>query len=319
MVKKKINTKMDFITAITPGIVTNARNNARTGNLYLSSQIHNLMMGRDLRLRGVMETRLNALYKTDIAIINGNEFLTTLITENKEKLLRFSLLSRLMYIDVLQFTDEELFFYFDKNLPLKIDDETNELFYENEKGNYEKLSPDQFYWVYTSNPLLDSIIDYHIAKRFAFSNWVSLTEIYGKPARVGRYSPGATDKEKEELWDMVSNAGNDLAMMISDNVKLEFVDLGSKVASAELYENLINSCNTEITIAILGQTMTTIDGSSYSQANVHDRVRGDILSSDVKIAQSLINDLILKMNESYPSIYPKANVEVSIPEPVVKD
>ena len=45
--------------------------------------------------------------------------------------------------------------------------------------------------------------------------------------------------------------------------------------------------------AVLGQTMTTDDGSSQAQATVHNEVRHDILKSDARqLANTLNRDLI---------------------------
>ena len=62
----------------------------------------------------------------------------------------------------------------------------------------------------------------------------------------------------------------------------------------KLVEKLIDKMNSEISKAILGQTPTTEIGStgSYAAANTHMAVRQDIIDSDKKLVESVINQLI---------------------------
>jgi len=91
------------------------------------------------------------------------------------------------------------------------------------------------------------------------------------------------------LEDMVQDA----IAVIPDDSSVEIQE-ANKSSSAEIYEKLIDKMNAEISKAILGQTLTTEIGStgSYAAANTHMAVRQDIVDSDKKLVESVINQLI---------------------------
>jgi hypothetical protein len=76
---------------------------------------------------------------------------------------------------------------------------------------------------------------------------------------------------------------------------LEIVESGAKSASADLYQRLIEYLDRQVSKAVLGQTLTTDQGSSGSlaQASVHNEVRADLLRADARaLVSTLARDLI---------------------------
>jgi phage gp29-like protein len=64
-------------------------------------------------------------------------------------------------------------------------------------------------------------------------------------------------------------------------------------AYAEVFQKLAEWLDGQLSKAVLGQTMTTDDGSSQSQATVHDGVRSEIKRDDARqLAATLNRDLI---------------------------
>ena len=85
----------------------------------------------------------------------------------------------------------------------------------------------------------------------------------------------------------------DAIAVIPDDSSVEIQE-ANKSSSAEIYEKLIDKMNAEISKAILGQTLTTEIGStgSYAASNTHFAIRQDIVDSDRKLVESVINQLI---------------------------
>ena len=123
--------------------------------------------------------------------------------------------------------------------------------------------------------------------------WVVFTEKYGMPHLIGKHPRGATKEETNTLADMLEEMVQDAIAVIPDDSSVEIQE-ASKSSSAEIYEKLIDKMNAEISKAILGQTLTTEIGStgSYAAANTHMAVRQDIIDSDKKLVESVINQLI---------------------------
>jgi phage gp29-like protein len=77
---------------------------------------------------------------------------------------------------------------------------------------------------------------------------------------------------------------------------IEFTELKNSGAGNDIYERFLLYLNDQITLATLGQTLTTQmprEGGSRAAAQVHQAVRRDILASDAQRLSSTINrDLV---------------------------
>ncbi len=134
----------------------------------------------------------------------------------------------------------------------------------------------------------------YLVKAYAITDWTAYAEVYGMPLRLGRYGPGATENDIETLIGAVANLGTDAAAVMPDSMRIEFQQAASGAGGgAEIFRDLAKYVDSQISKAVLGQTMTTDDGSSRAQAQVHDAVRGDILRSDARqLAATLNRDLV---------------------------
>ena len=130
-------------------------------------------------------------------------------------------------------------------------------------------------------------------KKGGMKFWVVFTEKYGMPHLIGKHPRGATKEETNTLADMLEDMVQDAIAVIPDDSSVEIQE-ANKSSSAEIYEKLIDKMNAEISKAILGQTLTTEIGStgSYAAANTHMAVRQDIVDSDKKLVENVINQLI---------------------------
>ncbi len=138
----------------------------------------------------------------------------------------------------------------------------------------------------------------YLAKNLAIKDWMIFAEIFGMPVRVARYGPNTTAEEKRELIHMLESLGSQAAGLFSQSVDLQLLEPRRSGGSAP-YESLIQFLNRELSKAWLGQTLSTdITGQSGSiaAAQVHERVRGEILADDMrKEARTIQRDLLAPM------------------------
>jgi len=150
----------------------------------------------------------------------------------------------------------------------------------------------------------------YLFKNFDIKAWVQFAEIYGQPLRVGKYGPDATDEDRRKLLRAVANIGTDAAAIIPESMLLEFIKADQK-ASADMYKQLAEYMERQISKAVLGQTTTTdaISGG-HAVSKEHNEVRGDIEQADANqlgailkrdIARPII-DLNHGPRRAYPSI-----------------
>lgn len=156
-----------------------------------------------------------------------------------------------------------------------------------------------------------------IFKSYTLKDWAAFAEVYGMPIRIGKYGPQATDEDKRKLLTAVRNIGTDAAAVIPESMMIEFVEAGRGVArsSGSVFGEFAEYLDKQISKLVLGQTMTTDDGSSLAQAKVHEEVRMDVLAADARQLETTINrDLIrpfIDLNFGPQKHYPRFTLPVA--------
>jgi phage gp29-like protein len=159
----------------------------------------------------------------------------------------------------------------------------------------------------------------YLFKNFTIKDWVSFIEVFGMPLRLGRYDANTvTDKDLSVLKSAVANIGSDAAAVLPKSMEIEFQEAAKAAGGEKLFEGLATYLDKQVSKAILGQTMTADDGSSQSQATVHDEVRGDIRDADaMQLADTINRDLIrpyVDLNFGPQKEYPKFKFVTAEPE-----
>ena len=121
-------------------------------------------------------------------------------------------------------------------------------------------------------------------RSYTLRDWVRFVEAYGHPLRLGRFPPGADPEDKAVLYRAVRNVAADAAALVPEGMNIEFVDDATVRGRAEIFERLIAYLDSRVSVAVLGQTLTTEQGDRGSQAlgAVHNLVRADIERSDAR-------------------------------------
>jgi len=130
-------------------------------------------------------------------------------------------------------------------------------------------------------------------KRGGVRFWSLFTEKYGMPFLVAKHPRATEEDETENLATMLDSMIQDAIAVIPDDSSIEIQE-SNKTSSADIYEKLVDKMNSEISKAILGQTLTTEIGNkgSYSASKTHMDVRKDIIDADKRIVERTLNQLI---------------------------
>lgn len=176
---------------------------------------------------------------------------------------------------------------------------------EAEPSHGEDLQP--FKWIYhrhkarsgydTRAGIMRTCTWMYLFKNFTIKDWVSFSETYGQPLRVGKYSPSASEADKESLLQAVRAIGAEAAGIISKNTEIEFIQ-AVRTGGLNVYETLAKFCDAQMSKAILGQTLTSEAGGEKGQGSqalgkVHNDVRLDLLKADAKaLGRTLTSQLL---------------------------
>ncbi|MEM1077445.1 MAG: DUF935 domain-containing protein [Pseudomonadota bacterium] len=159
-----------------------------------------------------------------------------------------------------------------------------------------------------------------MCKSYSLKDWMAFVETYGLPLRLGRYGPEATREDVEKLYLAVANIGTDAAAVLPKSMEIEFEQIASSGGDKPVFENLCRFIDEQTSKAVLGQTMTSDDGSSMAQAEVHDGVRHDIAAADARQVNATIARDVVKpfvdLNYGVQPKYPKLKIVIEEPEDV---
>lgn len=146
-------------------------------------------------------------------------------------------------------------------------------------------------------------------KNYSVKDWASFIETYAQPLRIGRYGKAATEKDINELYRAVANIGTDCAAVLPEAMRIEFEQAANAASNGDLYLKNIQYLDGLISKAVLGQTMTTDNGSSNSQAQVHNQVREDIRDADAEDLARTIREQVIA-----PYVYFNYGPDARVPE-----
>ena len=151
---------------------------------------------------------------------------------------------------------------------------------------------------------------------YGLKDWVRYVEAYGQPLRVGKYHQSATREQIGVLKRAVRDIAADAGVVIPEEMVIEFVaDTMAGPGRSSVFSDLQRYLDSQISIVVLGQTLTTEQGQSgsYALGQVHDRVRRDIERSDGRqLAATLRRDLaapIAALNHGPQAACPDVRIE----------
>lgn len=157
-------------------------------------------------------------------------------------------------------------------------------------------------------------------KSFTLKDWMAFLEVYGLPFRVGKYGPGATEREKDALLRAVRDIAGDAAAIMPKSMDIDFIET-TAASGSDAFEKKARYVDEQISKIVLGQTTTTdaISGG-HAVSKEHNEVRHDILRSDARVLAATIQQALIEPFVSFhhgpQENYPTISFPVEEPEDV---
>lgn len=124
-------------------------------------------------------------------------------------------------------------------------------------------------------------------KRNDIKFWLIFLEKFGMPTAIGKMSAGQLDdpEQRRKGLAMLRQIATDAGVLVPVNDKGEAIVelLEAARSGAADYESLQRVMNEAISKVVVGQTMTTDNGASLSQAKVHAGVAQKIVAADADL------------------------------------
>ena len=154
----------------------------------------------------------------------------------------------------------------------------------------------------------------HIMKRA----WGVFSERYGVPVGVAKYPKHYKEEAQNKLFKLMKAIRTETNVVIPNEVEIVFAE--SSQGKVNFFTESINAINTQITKAILGQTLTSSQGDKGSQAlgTVHQSILNMELDEiGIDLAENINEQLIRQMIDfNFPNVseYPKMEFPSMSPE-----
>lgn len=146
-------------------------------------------------------------------------------------------------------------------------------------------------------------------KKNGIKFWVIFSEKFGSPTAIGKYPPGSTPDQKNNLLDAITSIQQETGITIPDGMVIELLE-AQRTGSVNTYETLCEYMDKQISKRVLGQTATT-EGTPGKLGNEESQqeVREDIIKADADLLAECLNNTLVKwlvdLNFGPQAAYPK--------------
>ena len=141
--------------------------------------------------------------------------------------------------------------------------------------------------------ILMKLAPYVIWKKNAMFAWSEFAEIFGSPIRLGK-TDVRDDVTRKNMENTLKNMSVATWAVMDLNDEIDLAQ-ASNTDAYQVFNELVERCNTEISKIILGQTGTTDEKAYSGSSKVHEDVSKIISKQDILNAQFWINDQLLPM------------------------
>ena len=138
--------------------------------------------------------------------------------------------------------------------------------------------------------LMSAIMPYVLYKRGNMGDWAQFCQIFGMPIREYTYDAG-DEEARRRLVEDARKQGANAVYIHPEGSTLTLHESGNKSGSSDLYNNFSDKCDSQMSIAILGNTLTTDAKATGTQAlgTVHKQEEDEIKDEDQALILSVLN------------------------------
>jgi len=169
---------------------------------------------------------------------------------------------------------------------------------------------------YDMQGIMRGVARWYLIKLFAIQNWSKYAEKYGHPIVTAKVPLDQYKESSSLMRQLLSSVGSNRYGILLDGMEVDVVN-GASNSNIDAFDRLIQLCNTEMAIAILGQNLTTdVSGGSYSASKTHMEVLANLIEDDIVWIDEIINNQFIAplVQVNYPdldeALYPVYKTEL---------
>ena len=138
--------------------------------------------------------------------------------------------------------------------------------------------------------IMSAVMPYVLYKRGNIGDWAQFCQIFGMPIREYTYDAG-DEEARRRLVEDARKQGANAVYIHPEGSTLTLHESGNKSGSSDLYNNFSDKCDSQMSIAVLGNTLTTDAKATGTQAlgTVHKEEEDEIKDEDQALILSVLN------------------------------
>ena len=154
-------------------------------------------------------------------------------------------------------------------------------------------------------------------KRSGVKFWMIYLEKFGMPTALAKLSQSQIKDPDQRIMalEMLDAIHSDSGVLVPSDFEAEFLEASR--SGSVTYEQLCDKMDAAISKIVLSQTMTTDNGSSRSQAEVHKGVKDEVIKADADLLCQTFNEQVIKRlidlnfgeQENYPEVWRRTEPE----------
>ncbi|NHN26772.1 DUF935 family protein [Flavobacterium jejuense] len=144
---------------------------------------------------------------------------------------------------------------------------------------------------YSNIGILEKAAVYTILKRHSWGSWDEFEELFGVPIRIAKVA-SQSETVKNEVAGWLEEMGSAPYGVFPMGTEVDIKET-TKTDSFNVFFKKIEALDKELSKLILHQTMTTENGASKAQGNVHENTLGEVVFSDEKKMLSFLNNQVV--------------------------
>lgn len=140
--------------------------------------------------------------------------------------------------------------------------------------------------------IIEQLAPIVVAKYYSLlKQWPRFSEVFGNPLIIGKY---AAEGDKAAILNGIKTMGSSGGAAIPNDSSLDLVQTSGQ--TAQTYEKYIDTANSEIAYAMLGQTLSSqgSDGGSYALSKTHGQTKADVVDDILQTVANAINEQLIK-------------------------
>lgn len=139
--------------------------------------------------------------------------------------------------------------------------------------------------------LLEKAAVYTILKRHSWGSWDEFEELFGIPIRIAKIA-SQSETVKNEVAGWLEEMGSAPYGVFPLGTEVDIKE-NAKTDSFNVFYKKIEALDKELSKLILHQTMTTENGASKAQGNVHENTLGELVYNDEKKMLAFLNNRLV--------------------------